>query len=155
MKKISDYKYTVEGFVSWIDTERTDVYPYGIAEGNAFIFDAAISVNDGEGMRKGIVCWNADPYDNFSSGMTMGYVVLAGEADVSKLEDEYDVGDCNDDGDIDVKDATILLKYLAEWEDTGINIDAADCNNDGDVDVKDVTLLLKYLAEWEDIVLGE
>ena len=57
-------------------------------------------------------------------------------------------GDVNNDGEVDGKDSTRLLQYLAEW-DVEIDSLAADCNGDGEVDGKDSTRLLQYLAEWD------
>jgi hypothetical protein len=57
------------------------------------------------------------------------------------------LGDVNKDGVVDIKDVTILRRYLAgtvsaDTEDAP----AADCNEDGVVDIKDVTILRRYLA---------
>lgn len=56
-------------------------------------------------------------------------------------------GDVNGDSDVDMKDVTLVLKYLAEWE-VEIDDTQSDVNGDGHIDMKDITLLLKYLAEW-------
>lgn len=61
-------------------------------------------------------------------------------------------GDLNNDKEINIKDITLLLKYLADWDVT-INKKAADTNTDGEINLKDGTLLLKYLADW-DVKLG-
>ena len=53
----------------------------------------------------------------------------------------------NKDGVVDIKDVTILRRYLAGTvaADT-VDAPAADCNEDGVVDIKDVTILRRYLA---------
>ncbi len=66
---------------------------------------------------------------------------------------EAEAGDTNADGEINGKDATLLLQYLAGW-DVEVCSSAADVNGDGVVNGKDVTLLLKYLA-GDDVVLGQ
>lgn len=57
------------------------------------------------------------------------------------------LGDVNKDGVVDIKDVTILRRYLAGTvaADT-VDAPAADCNEDGVVDIKDVTVLRRYLA---------
>lgn len=57
-------------------------------------------------------------------------------------------GDINADGVFDVRDVTLLLQWLSEWDVT-IRENYADVDNDGDITVKDVTLMLKYQAEWD------
>ena len=55
------------------------------------------------------------------------------------------LGDVNRDGVVDIKDVTILRRYLAGTA-TDVDVPAADCNEDGVVDIKDVTILRRYLA---------
>ena len=66
---------------------------------------------------------------------------------------EYTPGDINDDAEVDLRDATRLLQYLAEW-DVEINAGAADTNGDSIIDLRDATRLLQYLAEWP-VILGK
>lgn len=60
---------------------------------------------------------------------------------------EYVKGDINNDNEVDMKDATRLLKYLVGWN-VEANQKALDVNGDIRVDMKDATRLLKYLAGW-------
>ena len=57
-------------------------------------------------------------------------------------------GDVNGDGQVTVKDVTLLKQFLAKWK-VEINKSNADVNGDGEVTVKDVTLLKQYLAKWK------
>ncbi len=60
---------------------------------------------------------------------------------------EYTVGDANGDGDVNVLDATIIQKHIANiltLEDLALL--AADANEDGTVDVIDATTIQKVLA---------
>lgn len=166
-KKTADDKYVAEFFFSWVSPNRTDVYGSPVHGGTngdpgsctLIMLDVSIHVQTDDGTGKvggtsdghtSVISWNMYPY-NSCSLENYGYVLLTNDT-VDAVPAAK--GDCNADSVIDVKDVTLLLKHLAEWEDTGINIDAADCSGDGDIDMKDVTLLLKYLAEWEDITLG-
>lgn len=62
------------------------------------------------------------------------------------------IGDVDNNGVVNLKDATRLMKYLADWE-VEVNLAAADTNGDGEVTLKDATHLMKYLANWP-ITLG-
>ena len=59
----------------------------------------------------------------------------------------YLLGDVNRDGLVDIKDVTVLRRYLAGTAaEEDVDLLAADCNEDGVVDIKDVTILRRYLA---------
>ena len=64
---------------------------------------------------------------------------------------EYRPGDVNTDSWVNVKDVSLLLKYVAKWN-VEINLELADVNDDGKANIADVSLLLKYIAKW-DVVL--
>lgn len=62
--------------------------------------------------------------------------------------ERYNPGDINDDGVLDNRDGTILLRKLAGW-DVEANPFAIDVDRDGTVDNKDGTILLRKLAGWD------
>lgn len=67
---------------------------------------------------------------------------------------DFVYGDANGDGEVNGKDVTRLLKYLANYDydtDTStVEISAgADATGDGEINGKDVTRLLKYLANYD------
>lgn len=74
----------------------------------------------------------------------------SGVITVKKPEFEY--GDVNNDGKVNLLDLIALRKHLAKWNIT-IDTTAADCNGDGNVNLLDLIAMRKYLAHW-DIVLG-
>ena len=55
-------------------------------------------------------------------------------------------GDVNADGSIDLKDVTVLRRYLTGGWNVIINEANSDVNRDGSIDLKDVTILRRYLA---------
>lgn len=60
------------------------------------------------------------------------------------------LGDVNNDGAVDSKDAVIVLKDYASFLTSNkysLDIDKADINGDGKIDSKDAVLILKYYAE--------
>ena len=59
---------------------------------------------------------------------------------------EYEPGDINDDGVVDILDAIRLSKYIAKM-DVEINYFAADVNGDEAIDIFDLIRLKKYLAK--------
>ena len=70
------------------------------------------------------------------------YVVTSAEA-----ESEFDLGDANKDGKLNIRDATIIQKYLAklaELDEEAIAL--SDFDGNGKVNVKDATAIQKKLA---------
>ena len=62
-------------------------------------------------------------------------------------KDEFDLGDVNGDGKLNIRDATLIQKYLAKLETlTEAQLKAADYNKDTKVNIKDATAIQKKLA---------
>ncbi len=61
-------------------------------------------------------------------------------------------GDINSDGTVDMKDSTVLRRWLAGWDVT-INESNADVNGDGEVNLLDSTILRRHLANWQGVEL--
>ena len=66
-------------------------------------------------------------------------------------------GDVNSDGQVSIKDVTVLINYLLTEDESTINRSVADVNSDGDINIKDVTVLINYLLteEWPAIYVPE
>ncbi|MBR5372797.1 MAG: leucine-rich repeat protein [Oscillospiraceae bacterium] len=62
-------------------------------------------------------------------------------------------GDMNGDGAVNLKDVTILRRYIAGGWTVVLDETAADINGDGKVNLKDVTLLRRYIAGGWDVEL--
>ncbi|MDD6646170.1 MAG: dockerin type I repeat-containing protein [Oscillospiraceae bacterium] len=56
------------------------------------------------------------------------------------------LGDVDNDSVIDIRDATIIQKYIARIPVT-INLENSDVNKDGDIDIADATRIQKYLSQ--------
>lgn len=68
----------------------------------------------------------------------------------SPFEMDLIYGDADGDGIVTISDATMLQKYLAEFDMPGnFVLEACDVNGDGRVSVSDVTCIQKYLAGFE------
>ena len=97
-------------------------------------------------------------------GVTAVYLVEPVEPEPQDPEEpEVYIGDVNGDGELNIKDATMLINYLlvqpnndetprnesAETEDDEVvltvNVANADLNGDGQLTIKDVTMLLNML----------
>ena len=57
----------------------------------------------------------------------------------------FTLGDVNEDGIVDIADATTLIDYLLGATISPFSMSAADVNGDGDVDVADVTPLIDLI----------
>lgn len=84
------------------------------------------------------------------------------------LVSEEHLGDANDDGTVDLRDASLILRYysslasgVAMGSDEKFSKYYADVNDDGDVDIADASYVLTYYAgvssgqdaSWSDILL--
>ncbi len=60
---------------------------------------------------------------------------------------DYKRGDVNLDGKINIRDASLIQKFIAKLEALApFQEDIADFNFDGKINVKDATLIQKYIA---------
>ena len=58
------------------------------------------------------------------------------------------IGDSNADAVVNIKDATLIQKYIADLVDESqIYLNLADCDTDPSVNIKDVTMIQKYVAD--------
>lgn len=59
----------------------------------------------------------------------------------------YDIGDVNQDGNVDIKDATLIQFYVSTLKELNSEqLVLADTNSDGEVTIADATLIQKFLA---------
>ena len=107
------------------------------AAGSHFVKAAAGTVNAFEVYADNVVASNAAQFQ----------IVLDENAEGAP---EYQRGDVNMDGDVNISDVTALIDYLLTMDDSGISLDAADCNIDEAVNLSDVTVLIDYLLirQW-------
>ena len=67
-----------------------------------------------------------------------GYFTAAGQTGGMR-------GDVNNDGSVDISDATTLINYLLSGNTSGLNLENANCDQQGGVDISDATTLINYL----------
>ena len=93
-------------------------------------------ITDVVGMQSVIVSYN---------GFTKTFDVIVTE------KVELMLGDVDGDGEITIKDATALQKYLARLDTlTDEQLKRADVDKDGDVKIKDATMIQKFIARLID-----
>ena len=69
---------------------------------------------------------------------------------VEYQEPQFEIGDTNLDGRINIRDVTAIQRHLAELElFTEEQLALADTNGDGEIDIADATHLQMYLAEYD------
>ena len=83
--------------------------------------------------------------------MSMFSITIASTSAATKT---YILGDANQDGKVDVMDATYIQRYSAlmsgsDIEDGSIQFAAADVNYDGKVSVMDATIIQRYVALYD------
>lgn len=67
-----------------------------------------------------------------------------------KLLDEFELGDVNMDGYVNINDVTVIQRNLAELEDLNeLQESAADANCDGDLDISDATAIQMFIAKYK------
>lgn len=92
----------------------------------------------------------------YPSSMQSGTILLSGSdlplsVAAAVKTPSYKIGDVNGDNVIDLRDATVLSRYLAGWNGYKEQITsdvAADINRDNAINLLDSTILSRYLAGW-------
>ncbi len=62
-------------------------------------------------------------------------------------------GDIDANGSVNARDAILLFRYTAGWENLEVDQNALDVTGDGKVNARDAIELFRYTAGWEGIVL--
>ena len=66
---------------------------------------------------------------------------------LSIKQPDYLLGDVNNDGVVNIQDATTLQRYFAEYTNIGtVNLAVADVNRDGKINIRDVTQIQRFVA---------
>lgn len=94
--------------------------------------------------------WQGASYESVVADMTSWIEARLSVMDKRFAQQTTLAGDVNGDGNVDIFDAILLLRYIAEYEDENFISANADFNGDGEVDIMDTIALLRYLAEFDD-----
>lgn len=124
---------------------------YNINSGSLLYIDQKTAATGSSGSANGTIS-----FDVYPSNIQSSVILIAGAEDglikIAIVKGKYILGDVNDDGKVNVGDATVLLRYIAglcEAED--ICLPAADVNQSGSINVGDATLLLRVIAGLESL----
>ena len=77
--------------------------------------------------------------------ITFDMNALTFNIEVLEPQPVINLGDVNDDGNVNITDVNILINYLLSSNTAVFNADNADMNRDGNINVSDVTLLINML----------
>lgn len=142
--------------------ESLDVYPYNIIfdspnnvyyNGNLVTLTFEVPEDAEEGDYFVDISYYKGRDKNYIDGVSVNYdeadnpLRLQYESGMITVYD-YTPGDINNDGIVNSKDGTSILRHLAHWNLPNINNYATDVDGDGAVTNMDATLLLRYLAGW-------
>ena len=112
---------------------------------------------------KVVICWNTVPprcsryWSSFYPAPSANAVLYVPKASIEAYSTAYtwkdfasiaaieDVGDVNNDGDVNISDAIALISHLSV--DASVNRALADVNLDGEINISDVTMLIGRLLE--------
>lgn len=94
--------------------------------------------------------WQGASYESVVADMTSWIDARLSVMDKRFAQQTTLAGDVNGDGNVDIFDAILLLRYIAEYEDENFISANADFNGNGEVDIMDAIALLRYLAEFDD-----
>ncbi|MBR3562013.1 MAG: dockerin type I repeat-containing protein [Oscillospiraceae bacterium] len=124
---------------------------YGTTALIRFVFQVRLDANDATGV---MVVWLSE---NTETRAKLGYhnevgqiMPYAPDISAALVRDiaTYTLGDVNDDGEIDVSDASAILDHVVKRRIlTGNDFFAADVTKDGGVDVSDASRILDYVVK--------
>lgn len=90
-----------------------------------------------ENARLRFVSWEAD--------VTNSGAIRAIELTAVTSPLDFPLGDVNHDSSVDISDATMLINYLLNGNQSDIDTILADINHDSTIDISDATMLINYL----------
>ncbi len=142
LDKLGAEKYT--GYTISLTKDGSEVQPNGkisvsvAAPQNMDVTKCSVMRVESDGTLTNMKTTSEDGKLNFETDRTGTYIIV---------QLKVKLGDVNGDGDINAKDAIMVLRHNAEIELlTGTQLTAADVNRDGYVTAKDVIGILRYNA---------
>lgn len=90
------------------------------------------------------------PTEESSGAIIITFPTTMGEDNTTITFESYLIGDADDNGKINVKDATLIQRYAAKLSELSeIGFMRSDVNSDNKVNVKDATAIQKFVAKIE------
>lgn len=143
---ISDSEITRVQFPTWLADVGKESLPAGWENDTAFsgtgsgtTYTYRVEASDFNDDR-GPYCTEICAYDSEGN-------VASADCSVVTLPESIVYGDVDDDGKVNLKDVTLLRRYLSDaWGTEEIQAKQSDVDKDGQVTLKDLTVLRRYLA---------
>ena len=141
---------TDEIFTVVVTFDSPETYTYIATEGPTETGVDQTVLNYKGNPGESFVCINGFWYDTSSlSGKDYNNVCVKAMT-VSAVKN---AGDVNDDGIVNLKDAIVLRRYLADGYSVSINERNCDVNADTEISLTDVVLIVRYLAGGYSVTL--
>lgn len=134
----------------WLGNNGTIAHQYNLLKDSAAMnYKLWDFIRVGDPQADGHI-WQGASYESVVADMTSWIDARLSVMDKRFAQQTTLAGDVNGDGKVDIFDAILLLRYIAEYEDENFISANADFNGNGEVDIMDAIALLRYLAEFDD-----
>ena len=134
----------------WLGNNGTIAHQYNLLKDSAAMnYKLWDFIRVGDPQADGHI-WKGASYESVVADMTSWIDARLSVMDKRFAQQTTLAGDVNGDGNVDIFDAILLLRYIAEYEDENFISANADFNGNGEVDIMDAIALLRYLAEFDD-----
>lgn len=77
----------------------------------------------------------------------LGHTIIAETINAMLPAAEYQLGDVNHDGKVDINDVTLIQLYIAKIMPENFDAELADVNNDGEISIYDATLIQMMISK--------
>ena len=134
----------------WLGNNGTIAHQYNLLKDSAAMnYKLWDFIRVGDPQADGHI-WQGASYESVVADMTSWIDARLSVMDKRFAQQATLAGDVNGDGNVDIFDAILLLRYIAEYEDENFISANADFNGNGEVDIMDAIALLRHLAEFDD-----
>lgn len=134
----------------WLGNNGTIAHQYSLLKDSAAMnYKLWDFIRVGDPQADGHI-WQGASYESVVADMTSWIDARLSVMDKRFAQQTTLAGDVNGDGKVDIFDAILLLRYIAEYEDENFISANADFNGNGEVDIMDAIALLRHLAEFDD-----
>ena len=132
----------------YVNTESLEIAPLYYTESDSL--SDSFGINHSCAVTRDGIYYIYQTEDEYNRGWKLCLLPESSGVYESPFEKDLIWGDADGDGKVMISDATMIQKYLAEFEMPGnFVLESCDVDGDGSVTVSDVTCIQKYLAGFE------